>query len=152
VSEDRVAFTRASAQRIAKAVRIVEAGDKEGGPINFGVRLQDFSGNKTSVRFCSWTGTWGYNSTASITFASGTAATATATNVILGVGPGDGWVARKGTAGWSLVAFDITKQPGYSGGEIQLFGHDASAVAYWYSITTCATATESVPDEYGWFF
>jgi hypothetical protein len=138
---DKVAFTSGAAARIAKVVRQVEAGDRDGKGIEFWPRLQN-AASVGAVKFCSWTGTWGYNSTKAITFASGTAATATATNVILGVGAGDGWVARRGSAGWSLVAFDMTKQAGYAAGEIQLFGHStSSAVAQWYSITTCATAT-----------
>jgi hypothetical protein len=136
---DRVTFTPGSAERIAKVVRIVEAGNRDTAGLPTSPRLG--GGTGAAVKFCSWTATWTYNGTAAITFASGTAATATATNVILGVGPGDGWVARKGSAGWALVSFDMTKQPGYAGGEIQLLGHDASAVATWYSITECATAT-----------
>ena len=137
---DRVTFTPGSAERIAKVVRIVEAGNRDTEGLPTAPRLGGGSG--AGIKFCSWTATWTYNSTASITFASGTANTATATNVILGVGPGDGWVARKGSAGWALVGFDMTKQPGYAGGEIQLFGHSSSsAIATWYSITTCATAT-----------
>jgi hypothetical protein len=136
---DRVTFTPGSAERIAKVVRIVEAGNRDTAGLPTSPRL---GGGSAGIKFCSWTATWTYNSTASITFTSGTAATATATNVILGVGPGDGWVARKGSAGWALVSFDMTKQPGYAAGEIQLFGHSSSsAIATWYSITTCATAT-----------
>jgi hypothetical protein len=138
---DKVAFTSGAAARIAKVVRQVEAGDRDGRGIEFWPRLQN-AATGAGIKFCSWTATWPYNSTATITFTSGTAATATATNVILGVGPGDGWVARKGSAGWALVSFDMTKQPGYAAGEIQLFGHSSSsAIATWYSITTCATAT-----------
>ena len=140
MAEDRIAFTRSSAQRIAKVVRIVEAGDREADPIRFGERLQDFSAK--SIKFVSWTANWASGSTATVTFTS--AATATARNVFLGMGPGDGWVAKKGSAGWALVSADLTKQPGYASGEIQLFGHSsASALAQWYSITTCATATAS---------
>jgi hypothetical protein len=140
VAHDKVAFTRPAAERIARVVRLVESGKRDTEGFGFGVRLQSLSSD--AVKFCSWTATWPYNSTATITFTSGTAATATATNVILGVGPGDGWVARKGSAGWALVSFDMTKQPGYAAGEIQLFGHSSSsAIATWYSITTCATAT-----------
>lgn len=139
---DRATFTVSSAERIAKVVRTVEAGNRDGSILPVSPRFGGSLNGGSAVKFCSWTGTWGYNSTKTITFASGTAATATATNVILGVGAGDGWVARRGSAGWSLVAFDMTKQAGYAAGEIQLFGHStSSAVAQWYSITTCATAT-----------
>lgn len=136
---DRVTFTQGSAQRIAKVVRLVEAGSRDTSALPTSPRL-DGGGNAAPVKFCSWSATWSYSSTATITFAPG-GGTATANNVFLGVGPGDGWAARKGTAGWQLIGCDLTKQPGYAGGEIQLFGHDSSAVASWYSITTCATAT-----------
>jgi len=137
---DRTAFTRDAASRIAKVVRIVESGDRKSQGLTYDPRLQQLSSK--GVRFCSWTATWTYSETATISFASGTANTATATNVILGVGPGDGWVARKGSAGWALIGFDMTKQPGYSSGSIQLFGHSTeSACAQWYSITECSTAT-----------
>jgi hypothetical protein len=139
---DRVTFTKPAAERIGRVVRIVEAGDREAAPYAVGVRLES---SADRVRFCSWTATWTHGSTTSIQFAPATNATATATNVILGVGPGDGWVARKGSAGWSLIGFDMTKQPGYASGDVQLFGHTSgsSAIATWYSITSCATATAS---------
>lgn len=136
---DRVTFTPGSAERIAKVVRIVEAGNRDTGGLPTAPRFGDSV--KGGIRFCSWTATWTYAQTATITFDPATSVTATATNVILGVGPGQGWVAKKGTASWCLIGFDMTKQPGYAAGEIQLFGHDNSAVAQWYSITTCATAT-----------
>lgn len=136
---DRVTFTKASAERIAQAVRIVEAGnrDTEGLPTapRFG------PGGSGGIKFCSWTATWTYANTAQITFDTSNV-TATANNVFLGVAPGDGWVAKNGSAGWQLIGCDLTKQPGFSSGDIQLFGHSTeSAVARWYSITECATAT-----------
>ena len=136
---DRTAFTRDAATRIAKVVRQVESGDRQAKGLSYTPRLQQLPPSK-EVRFCSWTVTWPHADTATITFASGAVNTATATNVILGVGPGDGWVTKKGSAGWTLVSFDMTKQPGYFADEIQLFGHSSSsAIAQWYSITTCAT-------------
>jgi len=139
-AEPGVEFTRGAAERIAKVVRKVEAGGRNGSAFSPMPRLQSFG--KGGVRFCSWTATWSHSDTATITFDPATAQTATATNVILGVGPGDGWVAKKGSAGWQLIGFDMTQQPGYADGEIQLFGHSSSsAIAQWYSITTCATAT-----------
>ena len=136
---DRVTFTPGSAERIAKVVRIVEAGNRNTAGLPTAPRL---GSNAAGIKFCSWTATWSHSDTATITFDPATTQTATATNVILGVGPGDGWVARKGSAGWQLIGFDMTQQPGYAAGEIQLFGHSSSsAIAQWYSITTCATAT-----------
>jgi hypothetical protein len=136
---DRVTFTPGSAERIAKVVRIVEAGNRDSAGLPTAPRFGD--SGRGGVRFCSWTAAWDYDQALAVRFDPATNVTATATNVILGVGPGQGWVAKKGTASWCLIGFDMTKQPGYSGGGIQVFGHNASAVAQWYSITECATAT-----------
>lgn len=148
---DRVTFTPGSAERIAKVVRIVEAGNRDGSGLPTAPRFGE--SGRGSVRFCSWTATWAHSDTATITFDAAISRTATATNVILGVGPGDGWVAKKGSSGWQLIGFDMTEQPGYASGEIQLFGHSSSsAIAQWYSVTTCEPSTQTVPDEYGWFY
>ena len=136
----RVVFDGQSAERIARVVRQVEAGDRDAPGLRQYPRLQGSPSAAKGIRFCTWSASWQYNAVASVEFPSGQ--TATARNLILGVDEGDGWVARKGSAGWTLVSFDMTKQPGYSAGEIQLFGHSSSdAIAQWYSITTCATAT-----------
>lgn len=136
---DRVVFVRPAAERISKVVRIVEAGDRASAPLRFD---RVGGGRGTPVRFCSWaTASWNRGSTATVTFSSGQ--TATATNVLLGVGPGDGWAASKGTVGWQLIGVDLTLQPGYSTASIQVFGHDENKIAHWYSITTCATATSA---------
>ena len=136
---DRVTFTKGSAERIAQVVRIVEAGNRDTGKLPTAPRFQP--GNGAAIKFCSWTATWTYANTATITF-SLSSSTATANNVFLGVNPGDGWVAKKGSAGWQLIGCDLTKQAGYSSGNIQLFGHStSSALAQWYSITTCSTAS-----------
>lgn len=136
---DRVTFTKASAERIAQAVRIVEAGNRDTGGLPTAPRFGPGAG--AAVRFCTWTADWAHGETAAITFDPATNVTATAVNVVLGFGPGDGWVAKKGTAGWHLIGADLTLQPAFSSTEIQLFGHDDNGLASWYSITTCATAT-----------
>lgn len=138
---DRVTFTLGSADRIANVVRIVEAGSRKSSSTILSPRGSESLTNR-SVRFCSWGSAWPHGETAAITFSTGDTATVTATNVVLGVGAGEGWAAKKGTAGWRLIGFDMTLQPGYSANEIQLFGHGTTdALAQWYSITTCATAT-----------
>ena len=136
---DRVTFTKASAERIAQAVRIVEAGNRDTEGLPTAPRFSPASSNP--IRFCSWTATWSHGTVSTITFDPATNVTATATNVYLGVGPGNGWVARHGTAGYRLIGADLSLQPSYSGNEIQLLGHDDSGIANWYSITTCSTAT-----------
>lgn len=138
---EKVAFTRPAAERIAKVVRTVESGRRDAEGYGLGYRLQEINQNQPAVRFCTWSATWGYAQALAVRFDPATNQTATATNVILGVGPGQGWVAKKGTASWCLIGFDMTQQPGYADQEIQLFGHNESAVAQWYSITTCSTAT-----------
>lgn len=135
---ERVTFTRPAAERIAKVVRRVEQGGRDAGPIRFD-RIGAVGG--TSVKRCSWTSSWLINGTATISFLSGAQSTATATNVFLGAGPGNGWIARDGTAGWKLISVDLTTQPGYAAEDIQVFGHEtSSAVMQWYSIVTCSTS------------
>lgn len=136
---ERVTFTRPAADRIAKVVREVEQGDRGAEPLTF----RRFGGTPVpSVKHCRWTADWAIDSTATITLMAATHVTATATNVFLGAGPGSGWIARDGTAGWKLISVNLTTQPGYNGSEIQLFGHGtSSAVMQWYSISTCGTAT-----------
>jgi hypothetical protein len=90
------------------------------------------------LKSCSWAAEWPYEETTTVRF-SGTSATASAVNTILGVGPGKGWVARNGQAGWTLISFDMTNQPGYQDSEIQMFGHDQDGIARWYSIAECDT-------------
>lgn len=136
---DRVTFTRDSADRIAKVVRIVEAGDRDAVALGTSPRFSPGSG--AGVRFCSWTQTWQINSTATIEFYQ-TNGTATAVNVWLGVNPGSGWVARRGSDGYALIGCNLTQQAGYDSASIQLFGHgNSSALCEWYSVVQCATAT-----------
>ena len=134
----RVTFTKASAERISRAVRSVEQGSRFTEPLRYEPRLR---ASASPIRFCTWSADWAHGETATITFDPATNVTATAVNVVLGFGPGDGWVAKKGTAGWHLIGADLTLQPAFSSTEIQLFGHDDNGLASWYSITTCATPT-----------
>jgi hypothetical protein len=135
MSTARVDFTRGAAERIAAVVRQVEGGNRDGAPLTF--RRVGGEGGGKAIRFCSWTATWAYSQTATITFVSGTANTATATNVILGVGPGDGWVAKKGTSGWSLIGFDMTKQPNYSGSAGTQVFTIVSGNMEWADVASC---------------
>lgn len=158
---DRVTFTRPAAERIGKAVRIVEAGDREVSPYAVDVRL---SNQGTKLRLGAFTGSWDSSSFKTVTYTSGTT-TATAqvfnwssavvaptnnTNctryVIFGKVAGTASlveVAYQPTCETCLLSFggvDLTVLPGYKGDAIQLLGHNNSACLQWYSITTCATA------------
>lgn len=137
---ERVTFTKPAAQRISRVVRIVEAGDRDTSSGVVSPRLES-GGNRQAIRLCSWTSTWAVDTVSVIRFSPATSVTATATNEFLGVGPGYGWAYRHGTAGYQLIGAKLSLQPNYSSTEVQLFGHDASAVAHWYSITTCSTAS-----------
>jgi hypothetical protein len=102
------------------------------------VRLQDLprrGGN--AVRYVAWTATWPATATATFTFKGGDQ-TATAVNAFAGVGPGDGWVVRhEGT--WHLAVVNLTMQPSYTAGDIQLLGHGDNGILEWYSVTQCGS-------------
>jgi hypothetical protein len=106
---DRVSFTRPAAERIGKAVRQVEAGDRDLGPIEWGPR----GGAAAKVfRVCTFTGAWAINSAKTVTFRNVTTTpnTVSVTNVIYDL-PSQGdlpcGIAKDGTA-WYLVAVKHT--------------------------------------------
>jgi len=63
---ERVSFTRPAAERIAKVVRTIEAGDRDAGPLSFEYRDSVATGK--AFRICTFTGSWAINSTKNITF------------------------------------------------------------------------------------
>ena len=63
---ERVSFTRPAAERIAKVVRTVEAGNRDAGPLSFGYR--DSAAIGKAFRICTFTGAWAINSAKSVTF------------------------------------------------------------------------------------
>ena len=133
---DRITFTRPSADRIARVVRKVEAGDLDQQGFSFQVR--DSAGKGCCPRHVAWSTTWRAGETATITFSVGTA-TATAINVFAGVDAGSGWVARhSGT--WHLVVCNLTTQPNYASGDVQMLGHDDDGILRWYTTVECDDA------------
>jgi hypothetical protein len=66
-SVDRVSFTRPAAERIGKAVRQVEAGDRDLGPIEWGPRGGGGGAGKV-FRVATFTGAWAINSATTVTF------------------------------------------------------------------------------------
>lgn len=102
---ERVSFTRPAAERIAKVVRTVEAGDRDAGPLSFGYR--DSAAIGKAFRICTFTGSWAIGSSKTVTFkhVSATPNTAAATNLFFPVPDGatrDCAIAKDGTA-WFLV-------------------------------------------------
>lgn len=105
---DRVTFTPRSAQRIANAVLIVEAGDKKARGINF--RMPPGGGDEEVFRVCTFTGAWsiGNNKDVTLKNAPETGTLVPAMNLFWPLGhidnadPRDACIARDGSA-WYLV-------------------------------------------------
>lgn len=137
---ERVAFTRPAADRIAKAVRKVEAGNRDGSPLTFDHPLPGAS----PLRLATVTGQWATGATASLTFY-GITSTVSVQNLHMPVEVATGASAECviGKAGgtWTLVAVNFAKLKAFSADEVQLLGHNANGHAQWYSVTTCSTST-----------
>jgi len=138
VATARVDFTRGAAERIARVVRIVEQGDRDGAPLTF--RKVETPAGGAGLRYVEWTGQWAAAETAAFTFRSNNA-TATGVNVFAGVDAGSGWVARhSGT--WHLVVCNLTTQPNYASGDVQMLGHDDDGILRWYTTVDCEESEE----------
>jgi hypothetical protein len=105
---ERVTFTRLAAERIAKAVRKVEQGDRGAEALRFD-RL-GISSQQKIFRVCTFTGAWSINTFKSVTFVNVTSTpnTVSAYNVFLNVNNLSGGtahcaIARDGTA-WYMIA------------------------------------------------
>jgi len=108
---DRVSFTRPAAERIGKAVRLVEAGDRDLGPIEWGPRGGAASGKV--FRVGTFTGAWSVDTANVVTFRNVTTTpnTVHATNLLISLPAGTHTsssrvcnIAKDGTA-WYLVSF-----------------------------------------------
>ena len=103
----RVSFTRPAAERIGKAVRQVEAGNRDLGPIEWGPR--GVGGTSRVFRVCTFTGAWSINTAKTVTFRNVTSTpnTASAMNIFLALpdrGAQPCGIAKDGTA-WHLIAW-----------------------------------------------
>jgi hypothetical protein len=105
-SVGRVSFTRPAAERIGRAVRQVEAGDRDLGPIEWGPR--GVAAGKV-FRVCTFTGAWEINSSKTVTFRNVTSTpnTVSATNLFAAIPARSSSrncaIAKDGTA-WYLIA------------------------------------------------
>jgi hypothetical protein len=138
-SVDRVSFTRPAAERIGRAVRQVEAGDRDLGPIEWGPR----GGGAASkvFRVCTFTGAWSINTAKTVTFRNVTTTpnTVSVTNLVCGLSPTgscDATIAKDGTA-WYLVQPNLTQQPGYSASGTHVLTIQGG-VLRWLGTTACA--------------
>lgn len=107
-----VSFSRPAAQRIAKAVRTVEAGDRNQPGLTFDHPMPSVSGKV--FRVCTFTGTWSKGSSKTVTFKSTTSTpnTAVAQNIFVSVGSTatgskNCAIAKDGTA-WYLIAAECS--------------------------------------------
>lgn len=107
----RVTFTKSAADRIARAVREVEGGGRDQGPMEFGMRAGAGQSRKI-FRVGTFTGGWQKDATKTVTFLNQTTTpnTAMATNLFGVVNPGTSSssskrcaIAKDGTA-WYLIA------------------------------------------------
>ena len=133
-----VSFSRPAAQRIAKAVRTVEAGDRNQPGLTFDHPMPS-SGKM--FRICTFTGPWPIGQTHTVTFASPTTpATAVATNLFFPVGgnvPMDGAIARDGGS-WYLI--DV---PFITASAVYVAGFSVSASLNTNSCAITVTTTAS---------
>ena len=103
---ERVSFTLSAAERISKAVRIVESGDRDATGLTFG-RPGDSSPQGKPFRVCTFTGAWSIGSSKTVTFKyqSATPNTASVRNDLISLpsaGTRNCVIGREGTA-WHLI-------------------------------------------------
>jgi hypothetical protein len=112
---DRAVFTSGAADRIAKVVRIVEAGNRNTSYMPPPPRGVGSGG--PGLRLCTFTGSWSIGSSKTLTIKGQTSTpnTVSAINLHLGLSPDaqcDVLIGRAGTA-WYLVNANMSQQPNY---------------------------------------
>lgn len=113
-SSDRVSFTRAAADRIARATRTVEQNLQPAAGLKINSRLVASQGEGSTIRVAVFTGQWQLNSFATITLTSGTQTlqTVSAKNTIFGLnaqGERNCIVANSGSE-WLLLLPTLNSQ------------------------------------------
>jgi len=128
---DRVSFTRPAAERIGKAVRQVEAGDRDLGPIEWGPRGGVGGSSGKVFRVGTFTGAWSVDTAKVVTFRNVTTTpnTVHATNLLISLPAGTQAsssricnIAKDGTA-WYLVSFRAVS-------ETAVFARHTHAITY----------------------
>ena len=148
-----VKFSRQSAQRIAKVVRIVERGDRNQPGVKFEHPIPS-----VALKVATFTGAWATGTYKTVTLVNSTN-TASVYNwcnaadaegdgthyVVYGKASGTNSVleiAMRSTCGMYIGGVDLTSLTGYVAEEVQVLGHNTTGPCLeWYSVTTCATAT-----------
>jgi hypothetical protein len=148
-----VSFSRPAAQRIAKAVRVVEAGDRNQPGLTFDHPMP--GGGGKVFRVCTFTGAWSIGSSNTVTFKyqSATPNTASVRNDLINlpsVGTRNCVIGREGTA-WHLInwQWDIANAATAATLTTTSLRFDtlpvgalatSSTVTFSVSVATCATA------------
>ena len=105
---DRIVFTRSSAERIAKVVRQIEAGPRNGAALRYGAHLDE----GPFIRMATFTGQWAKDTARVVTLRNGTA-TVSVQNVfsVAGstvTGTYDCCIIREGTAWFAIQGECVT--------------------------------------------
>jgi hypothetical protein len=144
-----VTFSRGAAQRIAKAVRTVEGGDRNQPGLTFD---HPQFGNGALIRSATFSGSWGIGGTKNVTYKYMTG-TANATNDLMNLpdaGTRNCVIGREGTA-WRLInwQWDVAYAATAATLTTSVLRFDAlpagvvstsSTVTFSVSVATCATA------------
>lgn len=127
----RVTFTKESAERIAKAVRTVERGDRS---ID-AVTSQRQVGDDALVRG-TFSGSWSKGSTKTVTDATLSAVTYEAKNYFATIS-GAGCLIAYVAGEWVLVGWDWHSLPAYDATKQQVLTHAADGGLAWVNTTAC---------------
>lgn len=154
-STKSVSFSRQSAQRIAKVVRIVEAGNRDQPAIVFDHPLSGGIGAR-AFRMATFTGSWNINAAKVVTFKNQTSTpnTASVSNQLIDLpdaGTRNCAIAREGTA-WYLINWQWDVRAAATAATLTTAAlrfdtvqvgalSTSSATSFSVSITTCATAS-----------
>jgi len=134
-------FTRPAAERIARVVRRVEAGDRTENALTFRRVGGGGGGGGIGLKLCTFTGAWAAGSSKVLTIANQTTTpnTVLATNLFLGLDPSSECNAVIGKAGsdWYLLQADLTKQPNYDVNAATQVFTIASGDMEWADVASC---------------
>jgi hypothetical protein len=129
---DRVVFLRPDAERIARAVRAFENGDRNETPLTFR-RVAEAGRQRDVFRICTFTGAWSIDAAKTVTFKNQTTTpnTVSAVNLFWPVPDGDERdcaIGKEGTAWYLIVP--------------RMYAADAATAA---SVTTSAIEFQTLP-------
>lgn len=149
---ERITFTPRAAERIARAVRKVEAGDRQNAGLSFSVFP---AGPEKTFRVCTFTGAWSIGDAKTVTYKNQTTTpnTASVTNLFWPIPDGpqrDCAIAKDGTA-WYLLVPTLYTANAATAATVTTAALDfktlpvvalatSSTAAFSLSIATCSTA------------